>query len=278
VHLLALPVLAWFGLAQRRAPEPPTFRFEPRDERAALAEEGSAELPALDAPRPLDAAALDAAADEGDQTGAATGDPRAESLRLARFFAARGGPELPPPGPDEGEVARLLRLRAQALDAYARRTQATAEPAAAAPTGATSATGRALLAELLLDRHALAVVSGGVSPVESGDATDGRTEGPSDRLAAALAALDPAAGDAAAGLAAVALARAEAHGVYRDDGRLQRARAAFGDELGEIVLPAPARVRRVAPLARRWPALLERALAPDGARDPVVAAWLAAGR
>ena len=265
VHLIALPVLAWYVIDRRQEPqvlitiEPPSEPLEwaePEVERLpppvlpapGMNEPGFDVLPVLADPEPL----------------------RVEnSVRLARFELGRGGPTLPdePAGGETTRVERLLRARAELIARSARGVEPAALDALTpAPVARASALERALEAELRLDVWLLTERLDGLDAALETLCVDGESAPAGRRLEAA------------------ALARAEAYGLLnaRQRARLEGARAEArggADALSRELLGGDEPDgRRVSPLGRAWIDALEAAL-PAEVRDGGVArAWLTSVR
>jgi hypothetical protein len=243
VHLLALPVVAWYGLSRLEAERETTIRFERLLPVETEVEETGETLPELDAeaPDPLDL--------ELEPAGR---DPELyveNSLSWARLQQTRPLPPAPPAAEDEGRAAELLRARWAVLGGEEPAAVSPAPPADGAPLAL-----RALWAELLLDRA-----------LRSGEAPAGlaRTLGElgADRLSQEPGGV----------LAAAALARAESYGMLPAGAAdaLWQARldlAGFPDAAG--LVEGGRDLRRVAPLDARWRAAVVAARAeldlPDG--------------
>jgi hypothetical protein len=228
VHLFALPLLAWYGLARLDQEREPVIRFAPLLPDPAF-EERRERAPVVES-RPLDPLEVELELSERDPALYV-----ANSLAWARYQLEPAPPELPAERADEGSAAAILRGRRRVL------AERTAElPAGLAETrgpGAALAE-RALDCELLLD---LALV-GAARPA---------------RLEAALRTLAggrlPA--DASGLLAAAALARAESYGMLPGEavdalGQARLALAGFPE--AELLTGAGHDLRRVAPLGPVW--------------------------
>lgn len=230
LHLLALPVLAWYGWTHF-GPDGPTLRFEPEPAKEPFAEQEEV-APAI-APDALDP--LNLPLGEGDGVLYV-----ANSRGWARFEIRAGVPSLPPVMGDEGRVARLLRARVDAL-APEREPEI---PSELAPAADASLVERALWCELLLDVHLREPLS------------------PPELESALLQLASTPLPDGDAGLlAASALARAESYGALPRGAveALWAARARFAGAQGAELIAPGGDLRRVAPVDARWVELLARA-------------------
>lgn len=239
LHLLALPVVAWMVWSSPPAPariwfEPPALPSEPPYGEGQPEPELSPQAPAVD-----DAAVLEALAKDREREQLVQ-----DSLRWARWvLGQRSAPALPARAAGEGELAGLVRLRAERL-AEGR----AADPGTAGPGPGADGVVRALWAELLLD----ALVLGAEPPAALESALLALLPEPDGTPADPLA-------RAAARLEAAALARAEAYGVLPPglEARLAAARGTLAGEGGPG--PRGAEAWLVAPFDPGWTALLLRA-------------------
>lgn len=224
VHLLALPILAWYGFVREGA-EQPSIRVEPPPlppfEEAG--DEGLAPVTELPAEPELDFELSES-------------DPALyveNSLSWARLRLADGAPRFPDsPSAGEGRLAALLRERSRTLAGRAPR------PVPSASSQPASLLERALVCELLLDR---ALVSSRV---------------PAELEPALLALCDTRLPAGEQGLvAAAALARAESYGMLPASAldALWQARLDLGGQPGASDLIGPYReLRRIAPFDELW--------------------------
>lgn len=224
VHLLALPILAWFGFV-REAPEQPSIRVEPPpvppfEERW---EEGLPPVTELAA-----ASELDFELSESDPALYVE-----NSLSWARLRLADAAPRFPDAASArESRLGALLRERSRTLGGRESRL----DPSALSePAGLLE---RALVCELLLDRALLS----GEAPAELAPALLGLCGA---RLPVGEAGL----------VAAAALARAESYGMLPDSAldALWQARLDLGALPGASELIGPYReLRRIAPFDELW--------------------------